>query len=71
MWICSRQSRAPDGLFGFADEITTKSRGSGVGLPTAKRLIEAHRGNITVACPAAGGTIVTVELPAAGAAAVI
>ena len=51
----------------FTPFFTTKSRGSGLGLPTAKRLIEAHRGNIAIACPTAGGTIVTVELPAAGA----
>ena len=55
----------------FTPFFTTKSRGSGLGLPTAKRLIEAHRGNIAIACPASGGTIVTVELPAAGAAAVM
>ena len=55
----------------FTPFFTTKSRGSGLGLPTAKRLIEAHRGSIVVACPAAGGTIVTVELPAAGAVAVM
>jgi signal transduction histidine kinase len=55
----------------FTPFFTTKSRGSGLGLPTAKQLIEAHRGNITIACPAAGGTIVTVELPGNGVAAVM
>lgn len=55
----------------FTPFFTTKSRGSGLGLPTAKRLIEAHRGTITIACPTAGGTIVTVELPATGAVAVV
>ena len=55
----------------FTPFFTTKSRGSGLGLPTAKRLVEAHRGTITIACPAAGGTIVTVELPGSGAAAVM
>ncbi len=48
----------------FVPFYTTKTRGSGLGLPTAKRLVEAHRGTITIACPAAGGTIVTVQLPA-------
>jgi two-component system, NtrC family, sensor histidine kinase PilS len=52
----------------FTPFFTTKSRGSGLGLPTAKRLIEAHRGNITIACPTEGGTIVTVELPGSDAA---
>jgi two-component system sensor histidine kinase HydH len=42
---------------------TTKARGTGLGLPTAKRLVEAHRGCISVDCPPAGGTIVTIELP--------
>ena len=43
---------------------TTKARGTGLGLSTAKRLIEAHAGTIAVDCPAAGGTVVTVRLPA-------
>jgi two-component system sensor kinase FixL len=47
----------------FMPFFTTKSRGSGLGLPTAKRLIEAHHGLIAVDCPAAGGTTVTVQLP--------
>jgi PAS domain S-box-containing protein len=55
----------------FMPFFTTKSRGSGLGLPTAKRLVEAHRGEISIACPTAGGTIVTVELPATGAGAVM
>lgn len=52
----------------FTPFFTTKARGTGLGLPTAKRLVEAHRGNIAIACPAAGGTIVTVQLPAQGVA---
>jgi signal transduction histidine kinase len=55
----------------FMPFFTTKSRGSGLGLPTAKRLIEAHHGNITIVCPTAGGTIVTVHLPVAAAAAAV
>ena len=47
----------------FTPFFTTKSRGSGLGLPTARRLIEAHRGTITIACPLAGGTVVTIQLP--------
>jgi two-component system sensor histidine kinase PilS (NtrC family) len=47
----------------FTPFFTTKSRGSGLGLPTAKRLIEAHNGEIAVDCPPAGGTSVVVRLP--------
>ena len=52
----------------FVPFFTTKIRGSGLGLPTAKRLIEAHRGHISVACPPDGGTTVTIQLPARSAA---
>jgi two-component system, LuxR family, sensor kinase FixL len=48
----------------FMPFFTTKSRGSGLGLPTAKRLVEAHRGSIDIRCPSDGGTVVVVELPA-------
>jgi nitrogen-specific signal transduction histidine kinase len=47
----------------FTPFFTTKVRGSGLGLPTVRRLIEAHQGTIGIACPAAGGTVVTVQLP--------
>jgi two-component system sensor kinase FixL len=48
----------------FAPFFTTKSKGTGLGLPTAKRFVEAHQGQIVVDCPATGGTTVTVRLPA-------
>jgi signal transduction histidine kinase len=47
----------------FSPFFTTKSRGSGLGLPTAKRLIEAHEGQIVIDCPPSGGTTVVVQLP--------
>jgi two-component system sensor kinase FixL len=47
----------------FTPFFTTKSRGSGLGLPTAKRLVEAHQGRISIDCPPAGGTTVVVQLP--------
>jgi PAS domain S-box-containing protein len=47
----------------FTPFFTTKTRGSGLGLATAKRLIEAHHGRISIVCPPAGGTTVTVQLP--------
>ncbi len=42
---------------------TTKARGTGLGMATAKRLTELQGGRIEVACPAGGGTIVTLFLP--------
>lgn len=42
---------------------TTKARGTGLGLATAKQIVEAHGGRIHVDCPSEGGTIVSVELP--------
>ncbi|MEP7307488.1 MAG: PAS domain S-box protein, partial [Acidobacteriota bacterium] len=44
----------------FTPFFTTKARGSGLGLPTVRRLIEAHQGTISIACPSSGGTVVTV-----------
>lgn len=49
----------------FTPFFTTKSRGSGLGLPTAKRLVEAHRGQLVIDSPPAGGTTVVVRLPTA------
>jgi two-component system sensor kinase FixL len=48
----------------FRPFFTTKARGTGLGLATAKRLVEAHAGTIAVECPPSGGTVVTVTLPA-------
>jgi two-component system sensor kinase FixL len=50
----------------FTPFFTTKARGSGLGLPTAKRLIDAHHGQIDITCPPAGGTTVRISLPIAG-----
>jgi signal transduction histidine kinase len=47
----------------FVPFFTTKSRGSGLGLPTARRLVEAHGGQIGIECPPSGGTTVTIRLP--------
>lgn len=47
----------------FEPFFTTKHRGTGLGLPTAKRIIERHHGTIAIECPAKRGTVVTVTLP--------
>ncbi len=47
----------------FEPFFTTKHRGTGLGLPTAKRVVERHHGAIVFDCPPTGGTAVTVTLP--------
>lgn len=42
---------------------TTKHRGTGLGLPIARRVIEAHGGTIQIEVPAGGGTTISLELP--------
>ena len=42
---------------------TTKHRGTGLGLPIARRAVEAHGGTIHIDVPDTGGTTVSVELP--------
>jgi len=49
----------------FTPFFTTKSKGTGLGLPTVKRLVDAHGGRIEIECPAGGGTVVILHLPAA------
>jgi two-component system sensor kinase FixL len=46
----------------FTPFFTTKARGTGLGLSTAKRLIEAQGGAINLDCPREGGTVVTLQL---------
>ncbi len=48
----------------FEPFFTTKTRGTGLGLPTVKRIVEAHHGTIALECPESGGTRVRVTLPA-------
>jgi two-component system, LuxR family, sensor kinase FixL len=47
----------------FTPFFTTKSHGSGLGLPTCRSLIEAHQGRLTVRCPPDGGTTMVIQLP--------
>jgi two-component system, LuxR family, sensor kinase FixL len=46
---------------------TTKARGTGLGMATAKRLIESQDGQIAVECPTSGGTRITLTVPVAPA----
>jgi two-component system CheB/CheR fusion protein len=50
----------------FEAFFTTKHRGTGLGLPTARRIVEAHGGRIEIDTPAGGGTVVSISLPSAG-----
>jgi two-component system sensor kinase FixL len=51
----------------FTPFVTTKARGTGLGLSTVKRIVEAHHGQVQVESPAGGGTRITVRLPLAQA----
>jgi two-component system sensor kinase FixL len=46
----------------FTPFFTTKSRGTGLGLSTAKHFVEAQGGSIAIDCPADGGTKVVVQV---------
>lgn len=48
----------------FKPLFTTKPQGMGLGLPTCKRIVEAHGGNISIESTWGLGTTVKVELPA-------
>jgi two-component system sensor histidine kinase HydH len=48
----------------FEPFYTTKVRGTGLGLPTARRFVEAHGGTIDLLDRPGGGTVARVVLPA-------
>ncbi len=47
----------------FEPFFTTKAKGTGLGLPICRKIVEAHGGTITLKSEAGQGTTVTVELP--------
>jgi signal transduction histidine kinase len=55
---------APENLARIFEPLfSTKSFGTGLGLPTVKQIVNQHGGNITVDSTVGRGTTVTVELP--------
>jgi signal transduction histidine kinase len=47
----------------FEPFFTTKAKGTGLGLPICRKIVEAHGGTISLASEPGKGTTVTVELP--------
>ena len=52
----------------FQPFFSTKSRGAGLGLSTARRIVESHGGSLAAGPRDGGGTVLTVTLPLARAA---
>ena len=46
----------------FEPFFTTKHRGTGLGLPTARRIVEGHGGTLTLEFPVTGGTVAVMRL---------
>jgi two-component system, LuxR family, sensor kinase FixL len=49
----------------FTPFVTTKARGTGLGLSTVRRLLEAQQGRIHVESPESGGAMISIRLPLA------
>ena len=47
----------------FEPFYTTKEKGSGLGLFSVKRIVEAHRGRVTIEAAPGSGTTVEIRLP--------
>ncbi|MBV1859021.1 MAG: PAS domain S-box protein [Nannocystaceae bacterium] len=53
----------PEGLEVFAPFTSSKPEGSGLGLPIARQIAEAHQGTLSYESSATGGTVFRVQLP--------
>lgn len=53
----------PKGLDVFAPFTSSKLEGSGLGLPIARQIVEAHQGTLSYESPATGGTVFRIQLP--------
>jgi nitrogen fixation/metabolism regulation signal transduction histidine kinase len=47
----------------FEPYITTKPRGTGLGLPIVKKIVDEHHGSIEVNNPSGGGAVINIRLP--------
>ena len=47
----------------FEPFFTTKHRGTGLGLPTSRRIVERHGGTLSLETPPEGGTVASIVLP--------
>jgi nitrogen fixation/metabolism regulation signal transduction histidine kinase len=54
----------------FEPYVTTKPRGTGLGLAIVKKIVDEHRGELTIENRLAKGVSVTILLPVAGSAAI-
>jgi signal transduction histidine kinase len=50
----------------FEPLFSTKSFGTGLGLPTVKQLVEQHRGTISIDSKPGHGAVVRISLPISG-----
>ena len=47
----------------FEPFFTTKHRGTGLGLATARRILNVHRGTLDMICPREDGIVTLIKLP--------
>lgn len=60
----AERARIFDRFYRGEDNVTLRTRGLGIGLAVVKNLTEAMGGTVSVECPATGGTVFRVALPA-------